>query len=91
MQNPGVLWFMIKKWQIGDQIQDHNIGVTSVSSRSFSQRPREAPRSRPRIVPSGVLENWKVLAPIYVKVRMEMPRNVALMFIPPAKIAANPN
>jgi hypothetical protein len=26
MQNPGVLWFMIKKWQIGDQIQDHDRG-----------------------------------------------------------------
>jgi hypothetical protein len=26
MQNPGVLWFMIKQWQIGDQIQDHNRG-----------------------------------------------------------------
>jgi len=24
MQNPGVLWFMIKQWQIGDQIQDQN-------------------------------------------------------------------
>jgi len=26
MQNPGVLWFMIKQWQFGDQIQDHNRG-----------------------------------------------------------------
>jgi hypothetical protein len=26
MQNPGVLWFMIKQWQIGDQIHDHNRG-----------------------------------------------------------------
>jgi hypothetical protein len=32
MQNPGVLWFMIKQWQIGDQIQDHNRGELSVSA-----------------------------------------------------------
>jgi hypothetical protein len=26
MKNPGVLLFMIKQWQFGDQIQDHNRG-----------------------------------------------------------------
>jgi hypothetical protein len=26
MQDPGVLWFMIKQWLFGDQIQDHNRG-----------------------------------------------------------------
>jgi hypothetical protein len=34
----GFFGFMIKKGQIGDQIQDHNIGTTSVSSKSFSGR-----------------------------------------------------
>jgi hypothetical protein len=24
MQDPAVLWIMIKQWQFGDQIQDHN-------------------------------------------------------------------
>jgi hypothetical protein len=27
MQDPGVLWFMIKQGQFGDQIQDHNRGI----------------------------------------------------------------
>jgi hypothetical protein len=27
MQNPGVLWLMIKQWQIGDQNDDHNRGT----------------------------------------------------------------
>jgi hypothetical protein len=27
MKNPGVLLFMIKQWQFGDQIQDHNRGA----------------------------------------------------------------
>jgi hypothetical protein len=26
MQNPGVLWFMIEQWQIGDQNEDHSRG-----------------------------------------------------------------
>jgi hypothetical protein len=27
MQNSGVLWFMIKQWQFGDQNDDHNRGA----------------------------------------------------------------
>jgi hypothetical protein len=59
-------------------------------------QPREALRSRnrrpplPQILPSGVLEKWKVLTPICVKVRMEKSWDVGLLSVP-TKIAVHPN
>jgi hypothetical protein len=35
MQNPAVLWFMIKQWQIGDQNDDHNRGGDRDHPESF--------------------------------------------------------
>jgi hypothetical protein len=53
MQNPGVLWFMIKQWQIGDQIQDYNRGELRShpegSGAGFLKSPDENCPSRPML------------------------------------------
>jgi hypothetical protein len=71
MQDPGVLWFMIKQREIGDQNDDHNRGElrrhpegflrrdlrrTPVGLRSFrGAAVSRSGKSRPGTKPAGVL------------------------------------